>query len=301
MSIDIKSYKENGIETFEAKVNDETIKWDKDFTYKKHLQLENLLSSQAPVSDQPEELLFITMHQSMEIWIRQCIHEIRTAAKLIKSDELEKSFKTFDRITVILRHMINSWEVLATLTPADFLTFRDYLGKASGFQSYQYRELEFLLGNKNEDLIVVHRDNEEISKHLHDTLNAPSVYDEVLMYLDRNGFEIDEAIIDRDWSKPYKASKDIEVIWQEIYTNVDQHWNLYTFGEKITSLEYYLQEWRFKHMKTVSRVIGKKVGTGGSSGVNYLVKMLDHTFFPELWSMRTSLATGEKSNTKCPM
>ena len=185
--------------------------------------------------------------------------------------------------------MIHSWEVLATLTPHDFLTFRGFLRRASGFQSQQYRELEYLLGNKRGDMMIVHKDDAAATARLRAAFEAPSLYDELLRLLARRGFSIPADHLQRDWTKPYEASEAVEKAWLAIYTDVERHWDLYTLAEKITALEYYFQEWRFKHMKTVARVIGHKPGTGGSSGVNYLVKALSLSFFPELWSMRTEM------------
>lgn len=286
----IKKFVEDGIETFEAQIDGETIQWDKGLTYARHLQTDRLLSSQVPVSDKPDELLFVIMHQTMELWLKLVLHELRQAMAAVKADNLDQAGKTLDRIATIQRHMIHSWEVLATLTPHDFLTFRGYLRKASGFQSHQYRELEFLLGNKREDLLLVHRDNAEIDSHLRAALAAPSLYDELLQLLARRGFAIPASHLDRDWSQPYVPAEAVEDAWLAIYTDVEAHWDLYVLAEKITALEYYFQEWRFKHMKTVARVIGQKPGTGGSSGVSYLVKALDLSFFPELWAMRTRMA-----------
>lgn len=285
----IRRYMEDGVESFEAEIDGERIQWDKGLSYARHLQIEQLLSAQVPVSDKPDEMLFIIMHQTMELWLKLILHETRLAVGAIQADELHKAGKALDRIATIQRHMIHSWEVLATLTPHDFITFRGYLRKASGFQSWQYRELEFLLGNKRDDLLLVHSEDPEIHAHLTAALNAPSLYDEVLKLLARRGFAVPADHLKRDWSKPYRASPEVEQVWLEIYSDVDRHWDLYTLGEKITALEYYFQEWRFKHMKTVSRVIGHKPGTGGSSGVNYLVKALSLSFFPELWSMRTMM------------
>ena len=238
----------------------------------------------------------------MELWIKLCLHELRIVIECIKSDQLSKSFKTFDRLSAIQRHMIQSWEILATLTPHDFLTFRGYLRKASGFQSHQYRELEFLLGNKNKDLIVVHKDNQAVYDTLMDALNSPSLYDEVLALLSKKGFAIPSNALNRDWSKPYEASPEIEDVWRLIYEDTEKYWELYMLAERVTSLEYYFQEWRFKHMKTVSRVIGHSTGTAGSSGVNYLVKALDISFFPELWSMRTKLSASKEGGvSRCPL
>jgi tryptophan 2,3-dioxygenase len=288
--MEVKSFVSDGVETFEVEINGERIQWDGGLTYAKHIQTKELLSTQNLVSDKPDELLFVLMHQTMELWIKLCLHEARIALNAIKEDKLPQAFKTLDRIVTIQRHMINSWEVLATLTPHDFMTFRSQLRKASGFQSYQYRELEFVLGNKNEDLMVVHKDDKQVFDQLEAALSAPSLYDEVLRLLSRRGFDVPEKLLQRDWRQPYEASDEVENLWKTIYENVDEYWELYTLAEKITALEYYFQEWRFKHMKTVSRVIGFRHGTGGSSGVNYLVKALDLSFFPELWSMRTHLA-----------
>ena len=299
---EIKSSIIDGIETFEAEINGEKIEWDDELTYNSHLQTERLLSAQIGVSGKPDETLFIIIHQTMGLWIKLCLHELGIVIECIKKDQLSKSFKTFDRIAAIQRHMIQSWEILATLTPHDFLTFRGYLRKASGFQSHQYRELEFLLGNKNRDLAVVHRDNKPVYEQLMKVLNAPSLYDETLKLLSKKGFVVPSKAIDRDWSEPYQSSPEIEEVWRLIYEDTEKYWELYMLAERVTALEYYFQEWRFKHMKTVSRVIGYSKGTAGSSGVDYLVKALNLSFFPELWSMRTKLSTTqEENNSKCPL
>ncbi len=285
----IKRTIEDGVETFEAQIDGETIQWDRGLTYARHLQTEQLLTSQVPVSDKPDEMLFIIMHQTMELWLKLVLHEVTVVGDAIRADRLHKAEKSLDRVATILRHMIHSWEVLATLSPHDFLTFRGFLRKASGFQSHQYRELEFRLGLKRADLITVHNDDAQKREVLEAALKAPSLYDEILRLLARHGFAIPASVLDRDFSKPYAANDAVEDAWLEIYTHVDDHWPLYSLGEKVTALEYYFQEWRFKHMKTVSRVIGHKPGTGGSSGVSYLVKALDLRFFPELWAMRTRM------------
>ncbi len=293
---------EDGVETFEATIDGETIQWDAGLTYSRHLQTEQLLTSQAPVSDKPDEMLFIIMHQTMELWIKLMLHEVREAMAALREDKLGRAGKTLDRIATIMRHMIHSWEVLATLSPHDFMTFRGFLRKASGFQSHQYRELEFLLGLKRADLILVHESNHEAKERLTKVLGEASLYDEVLAVLARAGHEIPQNKLTRDWSQPYEASEAVEQAWLAIYTNPEEHWGLYMLGEKVTALEYYFQEWRFKHMKTVSRVIGHKHGTGGSSGVNYLVKALDLSFFPELWAMRTRMTAPKEGGdySECP-
>ena len=293
----IRRYVEDGVESFEALIDGETIRWDKGLSYARHLQTEQLLSAQVPISDKPDELLFIIMHQTMELWLKLVLHEVRQALAAIQADRLAAAGKTFDRIATIQRHMIQSWEVLATLTPHDFMTFRGYLRKASGFQSHQYRELEFVLGNKREDLALVHSEDSDIHARLMAALRAPSLYDEVLKLLARRGFDVPASHLERDWSRPYEASEAVEAVWLAIYADPERHWDLYTLGEKVTGLEYYFQEWRFKHMKTVSRIIGHKPGTGGSSGVNYLVKALSLNFFPELWSMRTRMTAPQVGPT----
>jgi tryptophan 2,3-dioxygenase len=296
----IRRFVEDGVESFEAEIDGEVIQWDKGLSYARHLQTENLLAAQVPVSDKPEELLFIIMHQTMELWLKLLIHECRQAMGSIRSDALPQAEKALDRIATVQRHMIQSWEVLATLTPHDFLTFRGYLRRASGFQSHQYRELEYLLGNKREDLLLVHGEDHAIHERLSATLAAPSLYDELLALLARRGLAIPADHLDRDWRQPYLPSEAVEDAWLAIYSDVDRHWDLYALAEKVTAVEYYFQEWRFKHMKTVSRVIGHKPGTGGSSGVDYLVKALDLRFFPELWSMRTRMVAPKMGGNYAP-
>ncbi|WP_298334506.1 tryptophan 2,3-dioxygenase family protein [uncultured Erythrobacter sp.] len=296
----------DGVETFEAEIDGETIQWDRGLSYARHLQTETLLNSQIPVSDKPDEMLFIIMHQTMELWIKLAIHEATQAMEHIRADELGRAEKTLDRIATILRHMIHSWEVLATLSPHDFVTFRGFLRKASGFQSHQYRALEFCLGLKRADLVLVHNDDAEKRAQLEKVLHAPSLYDELLRLLARRDFDIPADKLERDFSQSYEPSDAIEDAWLAIYTNPGDDWDLYSLAEKVTAVEYYFQEWRFKHMKTVSRVIGHKTGTGGSSGVNYLVKALDLPFFPELWAMRTRMTAPKEGGNyaddgECPL
>jgi tryptophan 2,3-dioxygenase len=280
---------DDGVDFFEVEIDGEKIQWDEGLTYARHIQTERLLSSQIPVSDKPDELLFIIMHQTMELWLKLMLHETRLAVEALREDRVEAAGKTLERIATIQRHMIHSWEVLATLTPHDYLTFRGFLRRASGFQSHQYRELEYRLGNKREDMMVFHQEDPAVLERLRAAFEAPSLYDELLRLLARRGLSVPPEYIDRDWTQPHIASDAIEDVWLHIYSNVEDYWDLYTLAEKVTALEYYFQEWRFKHMKTVARVIGHKPGTAGSSGVNYLVKALNLGFFPELWSMRTRM------------
>lgn len=264
-----------------------------DFTqsmnYGDYLSLDSLLSSQKPVSGEHDEQLFIIIHQATELWMKLILHELHAAVACLKNDDLAPAFKMLARVARIQSQLIQSWSVLSTMTPADYLQFRDQLGLSSGFQSYQYREIEFLLGNKKQALLAPHRHQSEIHNRLEKVLNAPSLYDEVILLLARRGFEIDTTVTQRDWSLPYRASASVEAAWLQIYQAPETHWELYDLAEKLVDQEDSFQQWRFRHLKTVSRIIGHKRGTGGTSGVNYLSKALDYCFFPELWSVRTAL------------
>ena len=270
-------------------ISGEKIHWDQKMSYGQYLGLETLLSAQNPVTQEHDEMLFIVIHQASELWMKLSIHELQGAIKCIQDDELGQAFKMIARISRIQTQLLQSWEVLATMTPFDYLKFRDDLGQSSGFQSYQYRMLEFALGNKSAPLVKVHEAHPDIHNWLEGALNAPSLYDEALMLLARRGFAVPSDIIDRDWSKPYAFSDDVEQVWLSIYRNAEEHWDVYELAEKLMDLEYRFQQWRFAHLKTVERIIGMKRGTGGSSGVNYLQKALDMKFFPELWALRTKL------------
>lgn len=270
-------------------VDNEDIHWDQDISYGQYLDLEPLLACQNPASEEHDELLFIVIHQVSELWIKLCLHEAHGAAANIRLDNLSPAFKMLSRMSRIQEQLIKAWEVLVTMTPADYASFRDSLGQSSGFQSYQYREIEFLLGNKNAKLIEAHRAKPKHYQKLQQALNAPSLYDNVLQLLARRGFAIPDDLIERDWSVPYQASSDVEAVWSEIYRNSTQYWDLYELAEKLVDVEFNFQRWRFSHMKTVERIIGYRRGTGGTAGVNYLVKALDLQFFPELWSVRTSI------------
>lgn len=270
-------------------VDNEAIHWDQDISYGQYLDLEALLACQNPASDEHDELLFIVIHQVSELWIKLCLHEAHGAAKHIQADNLRPAFKMLSRVSRIQEQLIKAWEVLVTMTPADYASFRDSLGQSSGFQSYQYREIEFLLGNKNAKLIEAHRSKPNHYQKLQEALNSPSLYDIVLQLLGRRGFSIPESKTQRDWSVPYTASSKVEAAWTEIYRNSEHYWDLYELAEKLVDVEFNFQRWRFSHMKTVERIIGYRRGTGGTAGVNYLVKALDLQFFPELWSVRTTI------------
>ena len=269
----------------------EDIHWDlgESQSYGDYLQLAKVLGAQTPVSAQHDEMLFIVMHQVSELWMKLCIHELRAAIEQVRQDDLGPAFKMLARVSRVQIQLAQSWDVLSTMTPADYMAFRDALGKSSGFQSYQYRTLEFLLGNKNAAMIEVHRRTPQLYEELRAELHRPSLYDESLRLLARRGFPIPREIVERDWSEPYVERPEVLAAWLEVYRNVDQHWDLYELAEKLVDLDQRFQLWRFAHLKTVERIIGYRRGTGGTSGVSYLAKALELRFFPELWSVRTSI------------
>ncbi len=272
-------------------VSNESIHWDlgTSLSYAEYLGLDKVLNAQKPLSFEHDETMFIILHQCMELWMKLCIHELTAAINHIQRDELGPVFKMLERVSRIQVQMAQSWDVLATMTPMDYSAFRNSLGRASGFQSYQYRTLEFLIGNKNASMVEVFKRDAETYAALTRTLNTPSIYDESLRLLSRRGFEIPSDYLDRDWSKPYQASKQVAAAWLAVYHTKEQNWDLYELAEKLVDLDHRFQTWRFSHMKTVERIIGYKRGTGGSSGVAYLSKALELRFFPELWSVRTSM------------
>jgi tryptophan 2,3-dioxygenase len=267
------------------------VQWDRkgEMSYGGYLGLPTLLDLQRPASDEHDELLFIVIHQATELWMKLCLHELGAARRQIQQDDLEPAFKMMSRVARIQTQMIQSWEILATMTPADYSSFRSYLGSSSGFQSHQYRMLEYLLGSKNAAFNQLHEETPDVHAALEQSLRAPSLYDETLRLLARRGFAIPRDHLERDFSQPYEASAEVEAAWLDIYRGVDGHWDLYELGEKLVDLEYRFQQWRFAHMKTVERIIGYKRGTGGSAGVSYLTKVLEKSFFPELLSLRTSI------------
>ncbi len=272
-------------------LSDEQVYWDlgESKSYGQYLQLDKILSSQQPNSYEHDEMLFIVIHQASELWMKLCLHELSAALDHIRRDDLGPSFKMLSRVSRIQAQLTQSWDVLATMTPAEYSAFRNQLGRASGFQSYQYRMLEFIIGNKNADMIEVHKRDPQAYDMLVRTLRNPSIYDESLRLLSRRGFEIPQDHLDRDWSQPYQPSKQVAAAWLAVYHSIDDHWDLYELAEKLVDLDMKFQLWRFSHMKTVERIIGYKRGTGGTGGVSYLAKALELRFFPELWTVRTSM------------
>ncbi len=260
-----------------------------DMSYGDYLNLEQILSAQNPLSDQHDEMLFIVIHQASELWLKLAGHEITAAISMLKQSEFGPAFKVISRVKQIFIQLTQSWNILSTLTPVDYLKFRDSLGHSSGFQSYGYRKMEFLLGNKNQSLIQVHESNPSVHQELTAISNAPSIYDEVLKIMADTGFNIDKACLERDFNQPYQRNDSVLNAWLEVYKDADTHFELYELAEKLMDIEDAFQQWRFKHMYTVQRVIGNKMGTGGSSGVEFLKKALDINFFPELLELRTKL------------
>lgn len=259
--------------------------------YAGYLQLDRLLSAQQPMSNPPhhDELLFIIQHQVAELWMKLIVHELKAAIRFIRDDQIDQSLKVMARVKQIQRQLFEQWSVLETLTPSEYLQFRHLLGPASGFQSHQYRTVEFLLGNKNADMIQVFDHDSERQAELRQVLEAPSLYDEFLRWLSRHGHAVPEALISRDWSRPHVRCGELLPVFKRIYEDTAAHWEAYNIAEKLVDIEESFQLWRFRHMKTVERIIGFRRGTGGSSGVAFLKRALDLTFFPELFEVRTQL------------
>ena len=262
-------------------------------TYTGYLQLPTLLDAQRPLSspEHHDELLFIIQHQTSELWMKLIVHELRAAMGFVRRDELEPSFKILARVKHIQSQLYNQWAVLATLTPSEYLEFRHVLGPASGFQSHQYREIEFLLGNKDANALRVFEHDAQVHAHLSATLGAPSLYDEFLMHLSRAGMDIPASRTQRDFSQAYEEDEGLIPVFKAIYESPREHWRAYEMCEKLVDIEESFALWRYRHLKTVERIIGFKRGTGGSSGVPFLRQAIDTRLFPELWNVRTELGT----------
>lgn len=258
-------------------------------TYGDYLQLTPLLSCQKRLSDHHDEMLFIIIHQVSELWLKLILHEMRRAIQAIAEGEMQPAFKMLARVSKIQTQIIYAWDVLSTLTPSEYIEFRDKLGQASGFQSYQYRLVEFALGYKSSHILKIYEQDADIYEKLKAAYQAPSIYDVSIQALARAGFPINPDVLERDFSGTYSGDPTVAAAWREVYQRTGKYWDLYQLAEKLVDIEDWLQQWRFRHMKTVERIIGYKKGTGGSSGVRYLRRVLDHRFFPELWDLRTNL------------
>jgi tryptophan 2,3-dioxygenase len=263
--------------------------FSKSMSYGDYLNIDTILSAQKPLSPAHDEMLFIIQHQTSELWMKLMLHELNAAIKSIAHDELGAAFKMLARVSKIMEQLVHAWDVLATMTPPEYTAMRPYLGQSSGFQSFQYRCIEFALGNKNAAMLKPHAHAPERLALVQAAYVAPSLYDESLRLLARRGIAVPATHTQRDWSQPYVASKEVEQAWLQIYRDPKAHWDLYQLGEELTDLEDAFRLWRFRHVTTVERVIGFKRGTGGTGGVSYLRKMLDVVLFPEIWSLRTEL------------
>lgn len=263
--------------------------FSQNMSYGDYLHLDTLLGSQHPLSPEHNEMLFIVQHQTSELWMKLMLHEMGGAMQNLSADRLQPCFKMLARISKIFEQLVHAWDVLATMTPPEYSALRPYLAQSSGFQSYQYRQIEFSLGNKNAAMLKPHSHRPDLLAQVQRAYESPSLYDEALKALHRRGLPIPANYLERDWKQGYVASAEVEQAWLTVYRNPDQYWDLYQLGEKLTDLEDAFRLWRFRHVTTVERIIGFKRGTGGTSGVSYLRKMLDTVLFPELWRLRTDL------------
>jgi tryptophan 2,3-dioxygenase len=272
-------------------VTDEGARLDfsSEMSYGDYLHLDEILSAQHPRSPSHNEMLFIVQHQTSELWMKLLLHELSAAVRSIANDELGSAFKMLARVSKIMEQLVHAWDVLATMTPPEYSAIRPFLSSSSGFQSWQYRCIEFMLGNKNAAMLKPHAHRPEILARVEQVYRSPSLYDESLRLLARRGLAIPAACLERDWTEPHVASDAVEQAWLVAYRDPERHWDLYQLGEELTDLEDAFRLWRFRHVTTVERIIGFKRGTGGTSGVGYLRKMLDVVLFPEIWKLRTDL------------
>ncbi|MFJ7365171.1 tryptophan 2,3-dioxygenase [Peribacillus frigoritolerans] len=261
----------------------------KDMSYGDYLHLNQILSSQHRLSGHHDEMLFIIIHQTSELWMKLILHELSAATDHIVAGNLEPSFKMLSRVARIQQQLVQSWDVLSTLTPSDYMEFREKLGNSSGFQSFQNRLIEFAMGQKNSQILAVFRHQPELYESMMAALNKPSIYDAAIGAMAARGLPIDQSVLNRDWSVIYQENASVESAWLTVYRDVNNYWDLYELAEKLVDIGSQQQFWRFNHMSTVERIIGNKKGTGGSSGVSYLKKVIEQPFFPELWTLRTKL------------
>jgi tryptophan 2,3-dioxygenase len=258
-------------------------------SYGDYLHLDAILTAQVPLSPDHNEMLFIVQHQTSELWMKLLLHELTAAIKCIAQDNLHPAFKMLARVSKIMEQLVHAWDVLATMTPPEYSAIRPYLANSSGFQSYQYRCIEYALGNKNAVMLKPHAHRADLLEKVVLAFEAPSLYDEAIRLLSRRGLAIPQTYLERDWQQPYEANESVENAWLIVYRNPKENWDLYQLGEELADLEDAFRQWRFRHVTTVERVIGFKRGTGGTGGVSYLRKMLDVVLFPEIWTLRTSL------------
>jgi len=258
-------------------------------SYGDYLHLDEILDAQHPLSPAHDEMLFIVQHQTSELWMKLMLHELAAAQRCIAADEMPDAFKMLARVTRIMEQLVGAWTVLSTMTPPEYSAMRPYLASSSGFQSAQYRCIEFMLGNKNAAMLKPHAHRPDLLARVEAAYRAPSLYDETLRLMARRGLPVPADHLARDWTQPYPASDAVEQAWLLAYRDPHAWWDVYQLGEKLTDIEDAFRLWRFRHVTTVERVIGFKRGTGGTGGVSYLRKMLDVVLFPELWKLRTDL------------
>jgi tryptophan 2,3-dioxygenase len=281
----------NNTATGERVVHEEhaLLDFDGRMSYGDYLQLDAILNAQKPLSPDHNEMLFIVQHQTSELWMKLMLHELQAAISEIAHDQLPGAFKKLARVSKIMEQLVHAWDVLATMTPPEYSAIRPYLAQSSGFQSWQYRCIEFSLGNKNAAMLRPHAHRPDLHAIVQAAYEAPSLYDECLRLLARRGLALPSSHTQRDWRAPYAANTQVEQAWLTVYRDPQAHWDLYQLGEELTDLEDAFRLWRFRHLTTVERVIGFKRGTGGTGGISYLRKMLDVVLFPEIWALRTDL------------
>lgn len=260
-----------------------------EMTYAGYLALDDLLAAQHPLSDQHDEMLFVIIHQTKELWLKQILHEVALAQGLIRAGDLVPAYKSLARVSRIQSVMTQSWDILSTMTPADYLKFRGVLGSSSGFQSDQFRRFETMLGLKDPTFLKFHEDRPQAHAALRAALAAPSLYDDALTQLALAGLPVPGEVLNRDVTQPYEPSEAVEAAWLEVYRDTERWWPLYQLAEKLVDLDDALLTWRHKHVVTVERIIGRRRGTGGTEGVAYLASTLTRRCFPEVWSLRTKL------------
>ncbi len=265
------------------------VDFSRDMSYGDYLHLDAVLGAQQRRSEAHDEMLFIVQHQVSELWMKLLLHELEAAIAAVCGDQLQRAFKMLARVSKIMEQLVHAWDVLATMTPPEYSAMRPALASSSGFQSWQYRMIEFRLGNKNAAMLKPHEHRADLHAQVKAALDAPSLYDEALRLLARRGLPVPADHLEREWSQAYEASEGVEQAWLVVYRNPEAHWDLYQLGEELTDLEDTFRLWRFRHVTTVERVIGFKRGTGGTGGVSYLRKMLDVVLFPEIWKLRTDL------------
>jgi tryptophan 2,3-dioxygenase len=275
--------------TYDPAAEGAQMSFDGRMSYGDYLQTDRILNSQTLLTGAHDELLFIIQHQTSELWMRLALHELDAVRAAIAADQPRQAFKMLARVSRIFEQLNTAWDVLRTMTPSDYTTFREGLGQSSGFQSWQYRLIEFSVGNRNGAMLRPHAHRPDIMAKLNAELTRPSLYDEALRYLSRRGFAVPQSVLTRDLAQSWQADPAVQAVWHEVYRDPKNHWEAYELAEKLVDFEDYFRRWRFNHVTTVERVIGFKRGTGGTGGVSYLRRMLEIELFPELWHLRTNL------------